>query len=176
MGNIPDKYMYVMVGNKGVTGISVAYGYYRPIEENVIMSLEKKVAAFVSKSDVQQCSVTDSHYIFYSQDAVIGFARQEIGYGDFAASLKADPGKLTFSSSNSDIRSYNSLAMSLNKDAVVTMRKGALEMYDSLKDIPYDRPIESITPLEDFPYVPEYMNNVLASLGSEELTSTRNQT
>lgn len=169
MGQIPDKYMYVMIGNKGVTGISVPYGYYRPIEESVIMSLEKKIATFISKSDVYQCSVTDSHYIFYSQYAVIGFARQEIGYGDFGSSLKADPGKLTFTSSNSDIKSYNSLAMSLNKEAVVTMKNGALEMYDSLRDIPHDRPIESITPFEDFPYVPEYMNNVLSALGSEEL-------
>lgn len=169
MASIPDKYMYVMIGNKGVTGISIAYGFYQPIEETVTMSLEKKIAAFISKLDVDQCSVSDSHYIFYSPSATMGFAKQEIGYGDFTTSLKADPGKLTFSSSNSDIRSYNSLAMSLNKDAVVIMKKGALEMYDSLKDIPLDRPIESITPYEDFPYLPAYMNDVLSAMGSEEL-------
>lgn len=169
MASIPDKYMYVMIGNKGVTGISITYGFYQPIEETVIMSLEKKIASFISKLDVDQCSVSESHYIFYSPSATMGFAKQEIGYGDFAASLKADPGKLTFSSSNSDMRSYNSLAMSLNQDAVVIMKKGALEMYDSLKDIPLDRPIESITPYEDFPYLPAYMNDVLSAMGSEEL-------
>ena len=169
MGNIPDKYMYVMVGNKCVTGISISYGYCRIIEEDVVMSLEKKTAIFLSRSNASACSVTESHYIFYTESATIGFAKHVIGYGDFGKSLRADPGELTFTASNSDIQSFNSLAISLAPNPEVTLTtKGTLEMYDSEKEISQDRSI-NIKALEDFRYLPSYMNSVLSALGDEEL-------
>lgn len=169
MGSVPDKYMYVMVGNKCVTGISISYGYCRMIKEDVTMSLEKKTAAFVSRSNSLECSISESHYIFYTANATIGFAKQEIGYGDFGKPLRADPGELTFTASNSDIQSFNSLAIANCKTPQVTLAKrGALEMYDSLKDFSQDRPI-NVKPLEDFPYLPTSMNLVLSALGDENL-------
>lgn len=172
MGTVPDKYMYVMIGNKGVTGISVPYGYYRPIEEDVTMSLEKSIAIFVSRTDVYACAVTDTHYIFYTEKgAIMGFTKQAVGYGDFAKMLRDDKTKLTFTSSNEDIRSYNSLAVSLCKlGPVVTMTtKGELIMYDNARDISQNQVIESIKPFEDFTYNPTHMNLVLSAMGTEDL-------
>lgn len=170
MSGTPDKYMYVMAGNKAVTGITQSSGYCRIIEEEVIMSLEKKVASFVSNTNAHSCSITESHYIFYTVLATVGFAKQEVGYGDFAKPLKADPGELTFTASNSDLKSYNSLAISLcQNNPIVTMAKGALKMYDSMRDISQDRPLEGIKPYENFTYAPDAMNLLLSALGDEEL-------
>lgn len=177
MGIIPDKYMYVMVGNKSVCGISQSYGYYRPVEENVVMVLEKKTALFLSKSSVVAFSETESHYFFYTNEATLGFTKQEMGYGDFAKLLRGDLGDLTFTCSNSDLRSYNSLSISLCEHPLVTMtKKGTLEMYDSLKEISQDRELNSIQPYEDFTYDPVTMNNVLSALYTEELDFYQKET
>lgn len=169
MGDTPDKYMFVMVGDKCVTSISQSYGYCRLIEESVEMALEKKIASFVARSNAKACSVSDTHYVFYTDTATIGFTRQSIGYGDFGKQLRTDPGELTFTGSNSDIQSFNSLSISLCDFPQVTiLKKGGFESYNSTSEIPHTRP-SNIIPLEDFTYLPAPMNLLLSALGDEEL-------
>lgn len=170
MGTIPDKYMFVMVGNKCVTSIAVSYGYCRVVEEDITMVLDKNSASFVSKTGAKKCSISDSHHVFYTEEAVIGFAKSVIGYGDLGKLLRADAGDLTFTCSNSDLTSYNSLSMSLFKFPKVTMtQKGTLETYDPLKDIAHDREVSNLKPFEEFTYLPAAMNTILQALDTEEL-------
>jgi hypothetical protein len=170
MGTIPDRYMYVMIGNKSVCGISISYGYYRPILEDVKLVLEKKTALFLSKTDVCKFSETTSHYLFYTPESTLGFTKHEMGYGDFASMLRNDPGELTFTCSNSELKSYNSLAITLGDNPIVTMKEdGTLDTYDSEKDVSQDMHLPGLKPFEEFSYSPSSMNSILSALYTEEL-------
>jgi hypothetical protein len=168
MADIPEKYMYVHIGEKTICAGDGIIGFHCPVEESMKIVLEKKIAQLLCKYNISAFSQSDSYYFFYTPEAVLGFAIQSIGWMDIRR-VFADIPKVTFTTMSSDIQSFNALSMQASASCIVTMETGKLEMNDMLSDIKHDRPAENLVLPEPFTYAPSKMNTVLSALGSEEI-------
>lgn len=168
MGDIPEKYMYVHVGGKAVCAGDGIVGFHCPITEPLVMVIEKKISQMLGKYSVSSFSESENYYFFTTNDAVLGFGKQSIGWMDIRHVFKAT-GNRTFSASSGDIQSFNSLSMKASAACIVTMSKGLFEMSDPLYDIKHERPAENLELPEPFTYNPGKMNTLLSALGCEEL-------
>lgn len=168
MGDIPEKYMYVHIGEKTICAGEGIIGFHCPIEEDIKIVLEKKIAQLLCKYNVSAFSQTENYYFFFTPEAVLGFSIQSIGWMDIRRIFQDIP-KLTFTVSSSDIQSFNAISMQASASCVVTMETGRFEMNDMLTDIKHDRPAENLKLPEPFTYAPAKMNTILSALGCEEV-------
>lgn len=171
MDSVPTAYMYLHIGKGSVCAGDGFVGYYYPLDEKVDMILDKKTAQFVSKNGAERFSQSASYYFFYSNDALFGFSKQEIGYMDMVRVINGGS-NLTFSASASDIQSFNNLAMqsALKADAcVVTMSDGKMDMYDPTIEVEVERQVEGLKISTPFSFNPQYMNTLISGMQSETL-------
>lgn len=168
MGPIPQYYMYVQIGNKTICSGDGVILFHQDIEEPVNAILEKDIARLMSREPVKSFSESESHYFFFTEDTTFGFTKQNMGYTDIRKFF-ANIGKVSFSSSNSDFASYNTLASKSAINPIVNIVTGKMEMYDSGTDMGNTRPMPNITLSKDFSYIPSYMNRLLSAIAGDAL-------
>lgn len=167
--NPATLYMFVHIGKNMIAAGNGFMGVVFPIVEDYTVVLEKNIARLVSSHNITSMCESKGHYFFYADDFVMGFSKQEIGFCEMGKHMNGGKDR-TFTVASSDIRSFNSLALSLCKDySIVTMETGKFEMTDHRIDYAPTRPAPELTLPEPFHYNAENMNQVVTALGVETL-------
>jgi hypothetical protein len=166
--DLPTHYGYVHVGEKTVCSGDGIIAFHCPVEENMKIVIDSRVAQTISKHNILSFGESDNSYYFYSEDAVFGFSKSEVGWFDIRR-IFAQSREYAFTLEASDPTSFNSLSRQLSKTALVTISAGKIEMNDSELDKYHERPLDNVKIQEPFNYNPDRMNALIEGLGLEEL-------
>lgn len=165
---MPTYYGYVHVGEKTVCAGDGIIAYYRPIEEDVKIVIDNRIAQIISKYDIHTFQSSDNNYYFHNTESVFGFAKSEIGWFDIRRIFQQKR-EYSFTLDASDLTSFNSLSLQLSKTSMVTISNGKFEMDDILLDKHHERDVESVKIPDPFTYNPERMNTIINGLDVEAL-------
>lgn len=165
---MPSYYGYVHVGEKTVCAGDGIIAFHCPIEEDVKMVIDNKIAQIISKYDIHTFQSSDNYYYFHNTESVFGFCKSEIGWFDIRR-LFQQKRDYSFTLDASDLTSFNSLSLQLSKTAMVTISNGKFEMDDTLLDKHHERDVDSVKIPAPFTYNPERMNTIITGLDVEAL-------
>ncbi len=166
--DMPTYYAYVHIGENTVCAGDGHMIFHCPVEEDLSIVLEGKIAQFVAKQGVTAFADTGNYHLFFTLDAVLGFAKSELNWFNIKKVFER-PREYSFTLDVSDITSFNSLSLQLTRDPMVTISNGKFEMNDMLLDKSYERAAENIKVKEPFSYSPEKMNIAVNGLDCQEI-------
>lgn len=164
----PEYYNYVHIGDGAVCAGEGFMVYHYPIEEDVKMVLLNRVAEAISDFKIEAFSQSENYYFFYNGEITFGYVKPAIGWFDITRLFKQKRDYI-FSVCASDLTSFNNVANSLTKAALVTISTGKMEMQDSLLETAQEREVANIKVPAPFTYNPQRMNTVIKGLDVEEL-------
>jgi len=166
--DMPTYYGYVHVGENTVCAGDGIIAFHCPIEEDLKIVIDNRIAPIISKYDIHSFQAEDNYYYFHNTEATFGFAKSEIGWFDIRRIFQQKR-EHSFTLDASDLTSFNSLSIKLSKTAMVTISKGKFEMDDILLDKHHERDVDHINIAEPFSYNPERMNTIINGLDVESL-------
>jgi len=166
--DMPTYYAFVHIGENAVCAGDGLMIFHCPVEEDLSIVLEGRIAQFVAKQGITAFADTGNYHLFFTPDAVLGFAKSELSWFNIKKVFER-PREYSFTLGASDIISFNSLSLQLTRDPMVTLSNGKFEMNDMLLDKCHERAAENIKVTEPFSYNPEKMNVVVNGLDCEEI-------
>lgn len=166
--DMPTYYAYVHIAENTVCAGDGLMIFHCPVEENISLVLEGRIAQFVAKQGITSFAHSGNYHLFITPEATLGFAKSDIGWFNIKRVFERSR-EYSFSIGASDILSFNSLSMQLTRDPMITISDGKIEMNDMLLDKYHERELEGIKIKEPFTFNPEKMNVALNGLGCEEI-------
>lgn len=164
----PTYYGFVHIGEKTVCAGDGIIIFHCPVEEDVKIVLDNKIAQVLSKYNIHSFQESESHYYFHNSDSVFGFSKPDTGWFDIRRLFQQERA-YSFTLDASDLTSFNSLALQLSKACQVTVSDGKLEMNDPYLNKHHERPAENIKIPAPFLYNPEKMNALIAGMDVETM-------
>lgn len=171
--DMPTYYGYVHIAENCVCAGDGIIAYHYPIEEDVKIIIEGKLAKSIAEAKPSWFSQNEKNVFFEGAGVIFGFVKPEIGWLDIKR-LFAHEKKYAFSLPASDITSFGNLSIKLTSDPMVTITTGLLEMNDMLLDKNHKRAVPSIKMPGEFTYNPKRMNTVLKGLDVEDIDFSEN--
>lgn len=166
--DMPTYYGYVHVGENTVCAGDGIIAFHCPIEEDLKVVIDNKIAQIISKFDIISFQSSDNYYYFHSADTIFGFAKSEIGWFDIRRIFQQKR-EFSFTLDSTDLTSFNSLSLQLSKTALVTISNGKFEMDDMTLDKHHERDVDNVKVPTPFTYNPERMNTIISGLDVEAL-------
>jgi hypothetical protein len=166
--DMPSYYGYVHIGENTVCSGDGIIAFHCPVEEDVKMVLDHKIAQIIAKYDIHTFQSSENYYYLHNTESVFGFAKPVIGWFDIRR-LFQQKRDYSFTLDASDLTSFNSLSLQLSKMAQVTISNGKFEMDDSILDKHHEREVANVKVPAPFTYNPERMNAIINGLDVEAL-------
>jgi hypothetical protein len=160
---------FIMVGNGHICASDGHAFFMEPVEEEFEIVLDKKHAQAISKLPIKAYAYSDSYMFFYTDNSVIGFSRQEIGYSNIVCYGNINGSKMEFVGSANDFQNFNDECAQSSKEPWVSIKKGGISMNDSKRDIRLERSMENVTPSVEFTYNANTMNRLLTAVEGDEI-------
>src|ERR1700727_2637989 len=98
---------FLMVGNRHVCASDGHVFFMEPIYEEFELVLDKRFAQIISKIPVKEFGFSDKYIFFYTDNATIGFSKQEIGYTDIIKYGDINGSPMEFVTSAIDMQKFN---------------------------------------------------------------------
>lgn len=160
---------FIMIGN-GHMCASDGHGFFmEPIDEEFELVLHKQHAQIISKMPIKAFAFAEKYLFFYTDNATIGFSKQEIGYSNIIKYGDVNGSPMEFSASASDLQRFNKECTQSSRSPFVAMTDGKLAMNDADMDVLLERTFEGIKPSKPFTYNAETMNRVLSAVDGNEV-------
>lgn len=165
----PSWMSFLMIGEGHICTSDGHALFMEPIEESFELVLDKRHAQVISKMPIKEYAFSDKYMFFYTDNATIGFSKQEIGftniikYGDIGAST------MEFFASASDFQRFNEECSQSSKFPWVEVANGKISMNDSDLDVYLERSLESVKPSQTFTYNAATMNRILNVVDGDEI-------
>lgn len=166
--DMPTYYAYVHIAENTVCAGDGLMIFHCPVEENISLVLEGRIAQFVAKQGVTSFGTAGNYHLFITPEATLGFAKSDTGWFNIKRVFER-PREYSFSLAASDILSFNSLSMQLTRDPMITISDGKIEMNDMLLDKYHERELQGVKIKEPFTFNPQKMNVALNGLDCEEI-------
>ena len=160
---------FIMVGNGHICASNGIIFFSEPIDEEFELVLDNRHAQLISKLQIKEYAYSDNYMFFYTDNAVIGFSKQEIKYINVINYGKITSDKEEFNISASDMQQFNSECAQSSKIPFVTLQGGKMFMNDKDMDITLEQNIENLTPSAPFTYNAEHMNRLLTAIDAEDI-------
>jgi hypothetical protein len=160
---------FIMIGNKHVCASDGGVFFMEPIDEDFELVLDKRHAQIISKMALTGYAYSDKYMFFFTDDATIGFSKQEFGYKDIVSYGKINGSPMDFITSAHDLYLFNEECAQSSKFPWVAMTDGKVSMNDIDLDIYSERLIPAIKPSSKFTYNAETMNRLLSVIEGDEV-------
>jgi hypothetical protein len=166
---IPDWKSFIMIGNGHVCASDGHAFFMEPIDEEFEIVLDKRSAQIICKLPIKEYAFSDSYMFFYTENATIGFSKQEIKYINIIKYGQINGSPMEFVASANDFQKFNEECIQSTKFPFVTVTDGKISLHDIDLDISLERVLESVKPSSYFNYNAETMNRILTVVEGDEI-------